>query len=1139
MSTSRVLIFLLVWLSVAVAPATAQGILTVNSTGDAPDDSLGNGTCRTSSGQCTLRAAIQEANANAATSTIRFSIPDSVPGCNSGTGICTIAPDTALPPITTTIKIEGDTQPGASCGTRSVSDTSDSGWPSRTLKIELDGSSAGTTTGLSLEPGAAGSLVRGLVINRFANYGIRMVSVDSIAIACNNIGTNPAATSALGNGAGGILASSVTASSIRIGTNGDGVSDGSEGNIISGNLGEGYDGSAAPFRSGIRFSGNYVGLNATGTGTIPNSSDGVRVSGHRFSIIGTDGNGVSDELESNVIGGNAVGIRVNDGNDRLRVAGNRVGTDFTGTLNFGNTGDGILGSGTDGLQVIVGKNFDASSGERYEPNLVAFNGGAGVRVPSQTRFSIRENRIYSNIGLGIDLGSQGTTANDVSDFDVGANFLQNFPVVAAATYNGVELRATFYVDSDTAASSYPLLVEFFLADSDSEEGQEHLSTRIYTETSWASCGSEPCLVTLTDSAQIRIGDIIVATATDDLGNTSEFSKPIVVMPPGFTINSTGDDGDSVSGDGTCYTGNLNSQGVPECTLRAALEAANLGSSLDTLRFDIPLSDVGCTGGTCSIQPDTALPSIANPVFLDGTSQPGASCGGFADHSLTIELNGSNANPSDRGLGLSASASGSVVRGLAINEFGNYGITIFGLDGGWITCNNIGTDVGGTQDLGNGSGGILAFTASGGVTIGTDGDGQGDSLEGNLIAFNGGDGVTVIDPSAFPSTRIRIRQNAIRSNDGLGIDLDNDGVTLNDTLDSDTGPNNLQNYPVLTSAGSSSGTLAVSLSFSVDTASARYPLDVDFYSADPSGEGRRFVFSDDISKSTWLGCASQICSTSFFTSEAHVIGDTLVATITDALGNTSEFSAPLEITGGACTTELFVKAFLEGPYNTATDMMSTSLVTSGFVPTQQPFSGSEYSGTTLEFNDPISVAAVPDSVVDWVLVSLRNGTSAGTEVEEVAAFISKNGIVSSPGQTALCLQSGDGPAVSAKNTVAASTLTSAAYLVLRSRNHLDVMSDSAVSLFGGFGSHDFSASVGAAFGASPQLELESGVWGLFAADGTLDGQVTANDFNLWLIDTKAVKTGYLLSDYNMDGQVTANDFNLWLTNTKDVAASGVP
>lgn len=70
-------------------------------------------------------------------------------------------------------------------------------------------------------------------------------------------------------------------------------------------------------------------------------------------------------------------------------------------------------------------------------------------------------------------------------------------------------------------------------------------------------------------------------------------------------------------------------------------------------------------------------------------------------------------------------------------------------------------------------------------------------------------------------------------------------------------------------------------------------------------------------------------------------------------------------------------------------------------------------------------------------------------------------------------------------------------------------------------------------------LGNSTWGLFAADGNADGQVTAPDFNLWIAATTAGATGYAPSDYNLDGQVTAPDFNLWIANTTAGAASKVP
>src|SRR5215207_1111122 len=100
-------------------PARAAATFTVNATGDRRDQTPGDGVCFTgllllrdnarSLPECTLRAAIQEANATAAADLIRFRIP--------GPGVQTIAPASALPFVTQSVTIDGYTQPGSSPNT--------------------------------------------------------------------------------------------------------------------------------------------------------------------------------------------------------------------------------------------------------------------------------------------------------------------------------------------------------------------------------------------------------------------------------------------------------------------------------------------------------------------------------------------------------------------------------------------------------------------------------------------------------------------------------------------------------------------------------------------------------------------------------------------------------------------------------------------------------------------------------------------------------------------------------------------------------------------------------------------------------------------------------------------------------------
>ena len=112
------------------------------------------------------------------------------------------------------------------------------------------------------------------------------------------------------------------------------------------------------------------------------------------------------------------------------------------------------------------------------------------------------------------------------------------------------------------------------------------------------------------------------------------------------------------------------------------------------------------------------------------------------------------------------------------------------DNNIITNNAIGTDTSGTLNLGNGADGIDIFVTSDNNTVG------GPILaSGNLIAFNL-KGVVVGDSATDLSVGNTILNNSIYSNKIIGIDLANDGPTPNHAVNPYTGPNNFQNYPVL-------------------------------------------------------------------------------------------------------------------------------------------------------------------------------------------------------------------------------------------------------------------------------------------------------------------------------------------------------
>ncbi|HEY3102193.1 MAG TPA: CSLREA domain-containing protein [Pyrinomonadaceae bacterium] len=113
----------------------------------------------------------------------------------------------------------------------------------------------------------------------------------------------------------------------------------------------------------------------------------------------------------------------------------------------------------------------------------------------------------------------------------------------------------------------------------------------------------------------------------------------------------------------------------------------------------------------------------------------------------------------------------------------------------IQNNYIGTDFTGNNPLANGNN----VDPSGGIIIPANADG--DQIRQNRIAYNLGSGIRITNVTGNnqPGIRITIVDNEIFANTKLGIDLGDAGITPNDPQDTDSGPNTLQNFPVLTSA----------------------------------------------------------------------------------------------------------------------------------------------------------------------------------------------------------------------------------------------------------------------------------------------------------------------------------------------------
>ncbi|HEU4594438.1 MAG TPA: FG-GAP-like repeat-containing protein [Pyrinomonadaceae bacterium] len=416
--------------------------------------------------------------------------------------------------------------------------------------------------------------------------------------------------------------------------------------------------------------------------------------------------------------------------------------------------------------------------------------------------------------------------------------------------------------------------------------------------------------------------VVVRNGTDSGNNGANWTFTVCAAGTTLTVNAT-DDAD----DGACD--------LSHCSLREAINTANsTPGQLETIAFNIP------GAGPHTIQPAAPLPVVNDPAVIDATTQPG-----FSTTPL-VELDGTSAGATANGL--SITAGGTTVRGLAINRFGaggssggagillasgggnvvencflgltpagvvapnNFdgvsingsnnnrvggvaarrnvisgnernGVLVFnGSTGNQIEGNQIGTDASGALPRPNGSHGV-EFSGASSNAVGSLAGGR-----SNHIAFNGANGVSVQS-----GTGNTVHANRISSNAGLGINLGADGVTPHDAGDGDTGPNNLQNFPFLTSATSNGVNTNIGVLF-ISTPNSAFTL--NFYSSptcDPSGNGEGETFIGTRAANT-NNNGTDSSPASF--PVGVLPGSFITATATDAAGNTSEFS-PCQVVAG--------------------------------------------------------------------------------------------------------------------------------------------------------------------------------------------------------------------------------------------------
>ena len=348
------------------------------------DSNPGDGICDDGNGNCTLGAAIQEANAAPGIDTIGFNIP--------GDGPYNIKPTRCpqLPTITDPVVIDGYTQPGARPNTNGPDQGSNA-----VLKIELDGGKiTSPCTGLRIEAG--NSTVRGLVIKRFqvgtAN-GIALGGGGNI-VEGNFIGTHASGSFARGN----TIGISVESHNNVIG----GITPAAR-NVISGNQrGMWISG------TGNLVIGNLIGTDAKATTRLGNDV-GMFIDGSNNTIGGT-----TPEARNVISGNDDYGVWIFLASDNL-VQGNYIGTDPKGTRALGN-GTGVL-MRERSINNTIGGTMPGSG------NVISGNRNHGISIeigpigigPTSPRAS-RKNLIQGNF--------IGTTASGIDALGNGSDGIQ-------------------------------------------------------------------------------------------------------------------------------------------------------------------------------------------------------------------------------------------------------------------------------------------------------------------------------------------------------------------------------------------------------------------------------------------------------------------------------------------------------------------------------------------------------------------------------------------------------------------------------------------------------------------------------------------------------------------------------------------
>ncbi len=714
-----------------------------------------------------------------------------------------------------------------------------------------------------------GTVVRGNVIsgNKYRGIGVWDAGTDNTFIFGNKVGPNRAVTASLTPEGHGI--------SIVNGPKGTKI----QNNTISGNKLQGIDLWGAGTDSTL-IQGNWIGVDGTGNVGLPNAT-GITIQAPAEAPAAPKNTTIGGNTAAlrNIISGNT-GSAIWAGHVTLTgvtISGNWIGTGANGVSAVGNGGTAIVVS--DGSNIKIG---GITSGER---NVIANNTGHGIGLWRVSIPFVQGNWI----GYNANRGNAGNTSIGIYlDDCVG-------PRIGGTTFDQRN-----YIGN---TGSHGIGLWNNTRDGFIQGNQIGIGTLGNSSAPITGDG----IVMTNGSRNNTIGGTVLGSA-NVIGNTT--AKGISLWNANTTNNKVYGNWVGFYSNGTpapvaheavvlSNGANNNFIGGSQSTQRNVFGNAQFGVSIWTSTGNFVVGNwIGVTPNQQAQAPITGIGvylnqnAMTNRVTdnvitktnseaiainngssgniiqrnLVGFRPDGVTAGEVAWRGVYIHNNSNNNQ-----IGGSNSAFG--------NRFGNCatGVGIWSSTGNMVQGNTFGLNAQNAAAPFVNDAVVIGLTAADNWIGGT------QPGAGNVIT-NGNYGVLV----SGTAVRNRIRMNSIHSNRKIGINLfgaDNAaGITANDNLDADSGPNDLTNFPNIHSAIPNGAFVQV---VGVLNAKPNTSYVLDFYSSvdrDPSeyGEGQYYVGSVNVTTDA-QGNAN------FNTSLVDKPGGWMSATATDGVGNTSEFS----------------------------------------------------------------------------------------------------------------------------------------------------------------------------------------------------------------------------------------------------------